>query len=405
MTVATDFTSSVPVPSITAAGCSIPTFEAIRAGLIADFFSAYGIDVSLDNSDQDAQWLGILSKALFNYCTAFLGAYNAFSPATAQGTGLSSVVKVNGIERLVASTSTVDIVNIGQAGSIITDPTIRDPANNLWVMPDFTIPLSGTITVTATCTVLGAIAAPVGTFTSTSIANPQRGWQSVTNLVDAAPGAPIEKDAALRVRQSQSTALPSRTILDGIVGALLMIPGVSRLRAYENDGIVPDANGIPGGAISIVIDGGDAALIAQTILNKKVPGGGTYGSSTSPTPPLDAYGIPRPVFFFRPTEPRITYLITITKLLGYSGDVPVAIAQSVSDWTNALGIFANGSGQIRLTRVFGPSLLPGSALGSTFEILSIMVARDGNPLSAVDIPISFNEAPLCDPSAVMVVPQ
>ena len=398
---ASDFTSSVPVPTVDASGCTIPTFEAVLAGLVADFRGIYGQDVVLDNSTQDGQWLGILAKGFFNYCTAFLAAYNAFSPTTAQGAGLSSVVKTNGIARLTASYSTVDVVNIGQAGSVITNPILRDPSGYIWAMPSFLIPASGQITETATCTTLGAIPAPAGTFTSSSIGNPQKGWQSVSNALPAALGAPVEADAQLRVRQSLSVAKPSRSTLDGIVANLLAIPGVTRLKAYENDTDIPDANGIPGGAISIVIDGGDAAAIAQTILVGK-GGAGTYGTATSPTPPLDAYGIPRPVYFFRPIAPKITYGIAIKKLPGYSGDVPTAIKQAVSDWTNNLGIGGGATGQIRLTRVYAPALLVGTVYYDTFEITGITVARDGRLLSPNDVAIAFNEAPACDPTYIVV---
>lgn len=46
--------------------------------------------------------------------------YNAFSPSTAQGAGLSSVVKINGIRRKTASYSTVDLRIVGQVGTIVT---------------------------------------------------------------------------------------------------------------------------------------------------------------------------------------------------------------------------------------------------------------------------------------------
>jgi uncharacterized phage protein gp47/JayE len=398
---ASDFTSSVPITSIDATGCHVPPFEAVYAGVVADFQRIYGADVVNDFSTQDMEWLGILAKGYHNCNTAVLAAYNAFSPATAQGAGLSSVVKTNGIARLTASYSTVDIVNIGQAGAVITNPILRDPAGYIWAMPSFTIPLSGQITETATCTTLGAIPAPAGTFTSSTIGNPQRGWQSVSNALPAALGAPVEADAQLRVRQSLSVAKPSRSTLDGIVANLLAIPGVTRLKAFENDTDIPDANGIPGGAISIVIDGGDAAAIAQTILIGK-GGAGTYGTSTSPTPVLDAYGIPRPVYFFRPLAPKITFGITIKKLPGYSGDVPTAIKKAVSDWTNALGIGGGATGQIRMTRVYAPALLVGTVYYDTFEITGITVARDGRLLSPNDVAIAFNEAPTCDPTYITV---
>jgi uncharacterized phage protein gp47/JayE len=122
--------------------------------------------------------------------------------------------------------------------------------------------------------------------TINQIATPARGWQSVTNPADAAEGAPVEKDPVLRQRQTVSTALPSLTVLDGIIGAVANVPGVTRYVAYENDTSAADANGIPSHSISLVVEGGDATAIANAIAAKKTPGSGTYMArlqSSSPT--------------------------------------------------------------------------------------------------------------------------
>ncbi|WP_457832781.1 baseplate J/gp47 family protein, partial [Staphylococcus aureus] len=80
---------------------------------------------------------------------------------------------------------------------------------------------------------IGAVSAPAGTITT--INTPTRGWQSVTNPADAVPGAEVESDAALRSRQKISTAIPSLTVFEGIVGAVAGVSGVTRYRGYEND--------------------------------------------------------------------------------------------------------------------------------------------------------------------------
>lgn len=67
--------------------------------------------------------------------------------------------------------------------------------------------VDGTVMATATCSVSGAVAALAGTITE--INTPTRGWVSVTNPAAATVGSPAETDAELRIRQSQSVALPS----------------------------------------------------------------------------------------------------------------------------------------------------------------------------------------------------
>ncbi|PZZ19315.1 hypothetical protein DIV23_33010, partial [Escherichia coli] len=79
---------------------------------------------------------------------------------------------------------------------------------------------------TATCSVSGAVAALAGTITE--INTPTRGWVSVTNPAAATVGSPAETDAELRIRQSQSVALPSITPFEALDGAVSNVTGVTR---------------------------------------------------------------------------------------------------------------------------------------------------------------------------------
>ncbi|WP_158810245.1 hypothetical protein [Beijerinckia sp. L45] len=390
------FTSTVPVPTVTAAGCVIPAFADILAALQNDYRSVYGSDVSLDSDDQDGEWVGIQATAFNDYCAAFAAVYNAFSPATAQGAGLSSIVKTNGIERLIAGFSTADLTIAGTVGTIIFSGVVSDGSNK-WSMPTVvTIPLSGQIVVTAICQTAGAITAAAGTISS--IQNMTKGWQSASNAAAASPGAPVEQDPQLRVRQSESTMLAATGVVDGIYGAIAAL-GVTRLRIYENDTNAPDANGIPGHSICVVVDGGDNTAIATAIASRKLSAG-TYGT-TVVTVTTGAAGIPRAINFFRSTQPSISWGISIKALTGFTVDVQTQLQQALSDWTNALGIGAGSAGRIMLARAYAPALLTGVA-ASTFELLGLTVSRDGNPLTAADVAIAFNEAPYCDPTLVTV---
>ena len=381
------FTTNVPAPYIDQNGCHIPAFADIYAGVIADYQGIFGSDVVVTPDTQDGQYLGILAQAFKDYADAFLSAYNAYSPTTAQGAGLSSIVKTNGIARKVASASTVDIVNVGQAGRTITSPKVRDPAGNIWSMPDFTIPFVGQITVTATCQVIGAIAAPANT--AWTIAAPQLGWQSVSNVSDAAIGAPVETDPQLRVRQSQSVALPSQTVLDGIVADIEALPGVVAAVAYENDTDVTDAHGIPAHGTAFVVDGGDAMAIASVIALKKTQGSPTYGTATQ-TVLVGKAQVPRNVEFFRPVRPVITYNIMVKALPGYTLDVENALKQAIADWTSALPIGTS----IDIEDAREPVLNLLFAGGRPYKLLSILAGRDAaNPADA-NVPIAFYEQAL-----------
>ena len=248
-------------PAISATGITAPAYTDVLAYLQAQYQAIYGSNVYLGSDSQDGQFLAIIASAINDANAAAIALYNAYSPATAQGANLSSVVKINGIARNVATYSTVDVLLTGVAGTTIANGVVQDTAGYKWDLPPgVVIPIGGSITVTTTCETLGAITALAGTVTQ--IATPTRGWQSVTNPSVAAAGAPIETDAALRSRQTQSTAIPSLTVFNGIIGAVAAVAGVTRYAAYENDTASPDTNGVPSHSIALVVEGGNATTIA-----------------------------------------------------------------------------------------------------------------------------------------------
>jgi uncharacterized phage protein gp47/JayE len=377
---------NTPICTIDTTGIHLPAFTNYISYFTTQFQNIFGADVYLGNDSQDGQFIGLLSLALSDVNNSAVECYNSFSPVTAQGTGLASIVKINGIAKKVPSFGTVPVVVSGQAGITITNGFVTDSAGNQWNLPaSVVIPPAGQITVTGTCTVLGAIAVATGPAT---IGNPTFGWQSASFFAAATPGAPVETDAALRGRQSLSTANPSKSVLEGIIGALLAIPNINRIAGYENDTSLPDSNGLPAHTISLVVDGGDSAVIAQTISIKKTPGCGTYGSII--TPITDAYGIIHNIAYFPPESVNISYNVTVKALAGFTLDIQASIQASLVAWTNALPIGA----AILLPRVYMPAQLNGGIGSATFELVSIAIARDGLTPVPSDIQLDFDEAPL-----------
>src|SRR5271165_5773944 len=212
-------TSVSDLAYIDSTGYHYADFPTFLAFVQSNFQAIYGADVYLGSDSQDGQWTTFLAQAFFD--TAALGAsvYNSFSPATAQGIGLSRNVKINGLSRLVASYSTDTVSVGGTAGTVILNGVAQDTLGQLWNLPaSVTIPSGGTIDVTATAQNIGAVDAASSTITT--IFTPTLGWQTVTNAAAATPGAPVETDAALRVRQAQSTSLPANSVFEATVGAL-----------------------------------------------------------------------------------------------------------------------------------------------------------------------------------------
>ncbi len=356
----------------------------------------YGADVYLEDDSQDGQFLAIQAKALYD--TAALGAsiYNSFSPVTAQGTGLARVVKINGLTKLSASKSTAELDLVGVEGTVINNGIATDTLGQKWFLPTpTTIPPGGAITVTAEAEFDGATTALPDTIAT--IFTPTLGWQTVNNPDAATPGAPVESDAELRVRQSQSTANPSLTVFDGTKGAVANIPGVTKSQGYENDTNDPDDSGVPPHSISMVVAGGDDTAIAQAIQVHKTPGTGTYGDTSDLV--YDAHGMPIIISFQRAVTATIGVEITISAGIGWSSDYEALIKAAVAEVINAVKI----GNSVLITKLFAPAYLFGSIPGGTYDIVTLELNMDGGSFSPANVDLDWDQNPVCDPDTDVAV--
>jgi uncharacterized phage protein gp47/JayE len=160
--------------------------------------------------------------------------------------------------------------------------------------------------------------------------------------------------------------LPSRTVFDGTLGAVANLPGVTRLRGYENDASQTDTNGIPPHSLSLVVEGGDPQKIGEAIAIKKTPGCGTYGSTTINT--YDQWGVPNPIKFFRPDIKNVAVAISINPLAGYLAVTGEAIRQWVADYINALAIGES----VLISKLYTPiNAAEPDPLLRSFDVLSL----------------------------------
>lgn len=394
-------TITSPALVINASGASAPAYNDIYTFLQDQYRSIYGDDAVLTPDSQDGQLLAVFAKALDDTNQAAIAVYNSFSPTYAQGAGLSSVVKINGLRRLVSSLSSVDLTIVGQVGTVITNGLVGDDLQlgTSWLLPaSVTIPFGGTITVTALSSQLGDVAAAANSLTK--ILTPTRGWQTVNNVSAATPGAPVETDSTLRQRQTVSTSLPAQSIMDSIIGNVANLPGVQRYKGYENDTGSTDGNSVPAHSISMVVEGGDAVQIATVIAEKKTPGTGTYGTTTEVI--IDPRGVPNTIHFYQLAIVQMDVVVAITALPGYVSTTGAAILASVVEFLDGLDV-----GEDSYTgRLYSPANLSGDAataatgqtqaaldlLSKTYHITSITQARHGGSQLPTDVVIAFNEA-------------
>ncbi|HDT6075264.1 baseplate J/gp47 family protein [Enterobacter roggenkampii] len=376
---------------------SAPDYQTILDTLTSYFQQIYGSDAYLEPDSKDGQMVALVALAIHDANNTAISVYNCFSPATGYGAALTSNVKINGIARRGATNSTVDLLLTGTAGTSITNGTVKDTNNVIWRLPALvTIGVGGTVTVTATCSNSGAVAALAGTITT--INTPTRGWASVTNPAAATVGAPAETDAELRIRQGQSVALPSLTPFEGVDGAIANVAGVTRHKLYENDTGATDSNGLPPHSISAIVDGGDVTEIAQTIRGNKGQGTATYGTTSVTVP--DTYGNPHVISFSRSTDVPIYGHITLKAFTGYTSQIGVQIQQAVADYINGLTI----GDDVLLSRIYSPANLGVVSGGNAryYDIQELLIGKSAGSVAAANIIIAYNESASCKPENIVL---
>lgn len=379
---------------ITPAGISAPTYAEVLTMLQNRFYAIYGADAYIAPDSQDGQLLAVFAEAITDCNQMAVSVYNAFSPATAQGAGLASVVKINGIVKKAASFSTVDVLLVGQIGVTINNGVVQDTDGNKWLLPlSVTIPPAGQITVTAAAQAIGAVLSAAGSVTK--IVTPTFGWQSVTNPAPSSPGAPVESDAALRRRQPESVALPARSVLESTTGGLKNLDGVVAVQPYENDTKVTDGNGLPGNTISMVVEGGDVQEIVDTIARRKTPGTGTFGSTFGIN--IDSNGVPNTIRFFRPAITPISIELRLQALPGYTTAIGNELKTALAEYGSSRGI----GGTVFNWEEY--ATVRDASTSSAFRVLAITQAVGAGPLLAADLVPAFNERFSCPLGNVSIV--
>ena len=371
-----------PVFSVSRDGITAPSYEDILDYFQSKARAIFGSDINLSEDTQDGQLIAIFAAALNDVNAQAIAAFNSYNPATAVGYALDEAVKTNGLARHVATHSTADVKLVGQAGTVITNGYAVDALQNKWMLPDtVSIPLAGTVTVTATAEQAGEISAPAGAISK--IGTPTRGWQTVTNPLPAVPGAAVETDAQLRKRQSVSTMQPGAALWDSLTGAIEQLDGVQSAAGRHNDTGEADSYGIPAHSIAVVVEGGDAEDIAEAIYKKKSQGVATFGAVERQI--TDSLGNIYTIKFSRPTPVKVTAAITVrasetwlsteqddikSRLIGYIDTL--AIGEAVNAGKCVAAIIKHDDGEYF------------SLEGVTFNGSAASVAIDWNQKAAID---------------------
>lgn len=377
-------------PYIDETGLHIPTYTDIRDDMINGAKTIFGDDIYLGNDSADYQLISIFAAKTYDTLQACAIAYNSRSPVTAIGSGLDAVVKINGISRKPATNSTCDVTITGLAYTQIYNGSVEDASGVIWNLPQsVTIPAGGTITVTATCSQEGPVAAAANELTK--INTPTYGWTSVTNASPASVGTAQETDGELRRRQSLSVALPSQTMLEGTRAAIASIDNVNRLAVYENDTNSASVSadnpyGLPAHSITCVVEGGDIDDIATQILYHK--GIGCYTNGTTSTTITDSGGYANTIRFYRPTYKDLEINVTLIPYTGYVATMATEVQEAIFNYISKLEVAADVSISVLTSIAINCNA---DINHPNFGVSAVTVGDVGGTPAATDYSVDYNE--------------
>ena len=367
---------------LTAAGFDRSRLDERLATLQVAMRAIFGDDIDIDADTIDGQTLGIFAESVSNLDQLAEDVYHGFNPNSATSVALSRLVQLNGIRRIGGTYSTVDVLCVGQQGTVIpAGSTVSSAATKtiFKTMAAATITATGQVTVSCKAVDMGAKLGPDNTVTK--INSPIYGWQTVNNPASAVVGRDEETDEQLRLRRARSTSTPAQSIIDALYGAVANIPEVLQCEVYENNtGTVQAVTGLPAHSINVIADGGLIADIANQMLTRLNMGVVQVGSVV--TTANDSRGNPHTIKFDRPTDVAIKVILNVTKLSGWPTDGATRLKAALVAWTVANQRIGKNVIHSRLYDCL--NVIPGHSITTMF------IGTGAVPTVEDDVTIAFN---------------
>ncbi|NNB89936.1 baseplate J/gp47 family protein [Corallococcus exiguus] len=344
---------------VTSKGFVPRTLDEAHQAVVASLRTQFGPALALTARTPDGVLAGLVGDMLGEVWAAGGGLWGAFDGDAAEGEALDGLCALTGTRRLQATASTVALSLSGDAGTVVPAGSVASVAGvgtrfataasatlvavSAWA-PD-TVYAEGAVVVGdgrvwrcrvagssgsaggpsgsglevvdggVTWRLLGAgvalasVAAsaeevgplPAPAYSLTSIETPVAGWRGVANPLDAEEGRETEDDDSLRARRvldlraqgNASVEAIRARMLDASTGA-----GATSCIVFENVSAEVDADGVPPHAVEVLVEGGEAQRILETLWQAKAGGIETHGTESGTV--LDSQGKPHVLRFSRP---------------------------------------------------------------------------------------------------------
>lgn len=356
----------MPTNAITPNGLTIQTLPEILDELINgnDQFpglkTIYGADINIDPNTPDGQLINIIAQAKIDMLELIAQLYASFDPDQAVGINLDRRCAINGIQRAGGTYTQQPVeVTVDRALTLYgldTNPdnpfTIQDGSGNQYqLVSTEAIVGAGTYSLIFQAKEVGAVTSALNSITN--IVTVTLGVTGVNNITGATTlGVAQESDAALRIRRARSVAIPSKGYLDGLIGALLDLDGVTQAEVFENVTNSTDLRGIPAHSIWAIVSGGTVSDIANTIFIKRSIGCGMKGETTFDI--LQGDGFVFTVKFDRPILQDLWIKFDVAAISGLI-DIDYLRAQLLSKLSYKINQLADSASVVALIKEIYPN--------------------------------------------------
>ncbi len=387
-------TTSVPDVVFTPSGLVLPAESAILAGVQADMNAAFGGNLNPALNTPQGQIASSTAAIIGDKNNLFAEYVNQIDPANATGAMQDAIGRLYFMDRLPATSTTVQVICTGLANVVIpVGALVQDSAGNNYACTGAgTIPISGSITLTFAAVNTGPIICGIGAITT--IYQSINGWDSATNAVAGVTGTVVEGPAAFEYRRQQSVAINAVGSLPSIYANVFAVANVSDVYVAENTTSAPIVNGsitLAPHSIYVAAVGGQALAIATAIWNKKSVGADYNGNTSVVVTDQSGYSIPYPAYtvkFQIPTVQPILFAISIANLPSLPSNI-VSLIQSA-----IISAFAGGDGgsraRIGSTLYASRYYAPVSAVSpSSVSILSILIGTTSPTLASLTVDIGY----------------
>lgn len=214
-------------------GQIIPQTQNVRAAIEAALVEAFGTNLRLDAESPAGRLVEMWTMMMTRFCSVTALYANQLNPRYATGQMLDAIGSLFSVNRNGRTATVITCTLGGTPGTVIQKGSrISDNKNHVFALDNtITIPTSGFVNSTATCSTTGPIVVESGTVTQ--ILDTISGWTTVSNTVTVSVGDDIESDYHYRSRVINAR-WTGTAFLEDIRAELNRVSGVESVFVAEN---------------------------------------------------------------------------------------------------------------------------------------------------------------------------